>query len=88
MSTLTKYIISFISGLSLYLIMFVALVYFNFIHYTTGFLAFIIFVFIVSILFRSLAYKLATKNERPDIFYMIFIGSFVIPTLIHVLIFL
>ena len=88
MSTQTKYIISVVSGLLLYLIMFIALIYFNFIYYTTGFFAFIIFVFIASIIFRSLAYKNAKENERPDLFYMTFIGSFVVPTLIRVIFFL
>lgn len=88
MSNQKKYILSFTCGFLLYLVMFIALVYFNFIYYTTGFVAFVIFTFVASILFRTLANKFSKEGDRPDLYYMIFIGSFVLPTLIHILFFL
>jgi membrane protein implicated in regulation of membrane protease activity len=88
MTNQKKYILSFTCGFLLYLIMFVALIYFNFIYYTTGFFAFVIFAFVASVLFRTLANKFAKEGDRPDLYYMIFIGSFVIPTLIHMIFFI
>lgn len=88
MSKQKKYILSFVCGILLYLVMFIALIYFNFIYYTTGFFAFVIFAFVASVLFRTLANKFAKEDDRPDLYYMIFIGSFVVPTLIHMLFFI
>ena len=88
MSKQKKYILSFVCGILLYLVMFIALIYFNFIYDTTGFFAFVIFAFVASVLFRTLANKFAKADDRPDLYYMIFIGSFVIPTLIHMLFFI